>query len=620
MKWAHFTAMIWLQWCLLRNRIKRKSAASHVIGLVLLILGSVFILGAFFLAFGLGVALLPRAEPVHVMLAWVGMTCVFLFTWALGLVMALQRSDSMSFTKFLHLPAPLICVLLYNYIGSYLTLSMAAFLPAMLGLGLAMTIVYGPSLLMGLPLILSFVAMVTAITYQFRGWLEKLMQNKRRRQYVIAILTFFFVGLAQLPNLLNVASMRSDDDDEDQAALTADKETKIEAMEALLKRLSPDAQGETKESTEEIQERISELVQAVEQINKQQKPTKRNFEQISPWTLYIPPGWLSYGMRAAVERRFSAGALCALGMSLIALYSLRRSYKAALAMATGVTRKQSGTVAQAPRDQTSKAGKPKKPLLVEKKLPWVTEMESSVCTTSLQSLMRMPELKLLLLTPVILLGMGAFMMADKSEHLQDFAPLIVLAVTMLALLCTMQLIQNQFGLDRGGFCAYVLCPVPRHQILRAKNLAVAPVALGIGGIALIGLQFFVTMSLSSFLASFLQMISAYLILCLLCNLVSILGPMRLKDQGMKPNITANGILWQLGSMLFLPIAISPLMLPLGLEYLAKSADFPASNLIYLFLHAALLAGLCWIYLAITKRQGDMLQEQEQKILDTLTRR
>ena len=45
--------------------------------------------------------------------------------------------------------------------------------------------------------------MVTAVTYQFQGWLASLMSNPRRRRTVIMIATATFVLILQLPNLLN---------------------------------------------------------------------------------------------------------------------------------------------------------------------------------------------------------------------------------------------------------------------------------------------------------------------------------------------------------------------------------------------------------------------------------
>ena len=45
--------------------------------------------------------------------------------------------------------------------------------------------------------------MVTALTYQFQGWLASLMSNPRRRRTVIVVATAVFVLIFQLPNLLN---------------------------------------------------------------------------------------------------------------------------------------------------------------------------------------------------------------------------------------------------------------------------------------------------------------------------------------------------------------------------------------------------------------------------------
>ena len=54
-----------------------------------------------------------------------------------------------------------------------------------------------------LPSLAAFLLMVTALTYQFQGWLASLMSNPRRRRTVIVATTAIFVLIAQLPNLLN---------------------------------------------------------------------------------------------------------------------------------------------------------------------------------------------------------------------------------------------------------------------------------------------------------------------------------------------------------------------------------------------------------------------------------
>ena len=74
---------------------------------------------------------------------------------------------------------------LINYISSLLRLSLIFFGPVMLGFALALVFVKGILLLPVLPALAAFLLMVTALTYQFQGWLAALMSNPRRRRTVI---------------------------------------------------------------------------------------------------------------------------------------------------------------------------------------------------------------------------------------------------------------------------------------------------------------------------------------------------------------------------------------------------------------------------------------------------
>ena len=56
------------------------------------------------------------------------------------------------------------------------------------------------------------------------------------------------------------------------------------------------------------------------------------------------------------------------------------------------------------------------------------------------------------------------------------------------LLGVVQLTGNQFGFDRDGFRVFVLCAAPRRDILLGKNLAFAPLALGMAAILLAAVQ------------------------------------------------------------------------------------------------------------------------------------
>src|SRR5205085_5802193 len=122
----------------------------------------------------------------------------------------LQRSEVLAMDKFLHLPVSLLGAFLINYVSSsLLSVSLALFAPAMLGLALGLTLRRGPAMLLVLPLLAAFLLMVTALTYQFQSWLASLMTNKRRRRSIIAVVTVAFILLCQAPQLLQFLGTRA---------------------------------------------------------------------------------------------------------------------------------------------------------------------------------------------------------------------------------------------------------------------------------------------------------------------------------------------------------------------------------------------------------------------------
>src|SRR5262249_5158010 len=150
----------------------------------------------------------------------------FLFFWLIGLMHELQRAEALSLDKFLHLPVSLTSAFLINYLTSLVCPCLIVFLPAMIGLTIGLAVGKGPAMLAVLPLVIAFLLMVTALTYQFQGWLAALMVNKRRRRTVIVVTTMTIILLAQLPNLINVAGpwrerrpMQSEQELRDQAEL-----------------------------------------------------------------------------------------------------------------------------------------------------------------------------------------------------------------------------------------------------------------------------------------------------------------------------------------------------------------------------------------------------------------
>ena len=83
------------------------------------------------------------------------------------------------------------------------------FLPAMIGLSVSLVAVKGPAMLILFPLVRGFIVMVTALTYQFRGWLATLMVNKRRRRAIVMLVMVVFMLVMQLPVLVNMTYWRT---------------------------------------------------------------------------------------------------------------------------------------------------------------------------------------------------------------------------------------------------------------------------------------------------------------------------------------------------------------------------------------------------------------------------
>src|SRR5262249_28452098 len=112
-----------------------------------------------------------------------------------------------------------------------------------------------------------------------------------------------------------------------------------------------------------------------------------------------------------------------------------------------------------------------------KKLPGVSEQGAAVTLACFRSLVRAPEAKMLLLSPIILVLVFGTMFVTRSITPPDFLlPLLASAAIAMMLLTMIQLLGNQFGFDRSGFRVFVLSSAPRSDILLAKNLAVAPLA------------------------------------------------------------------------------------------------------------------------------------------------
>jgi hypothetical protein len=607
----HLRAFLWLQWRLRINQLRRGGIANAVL-LAVLAAGVALLAVALFVgSFLAGLFALGGVEPAVLLYVWDGVVLTFLFFWATGLLADLQRSEALSLDKFLHLPVSLTGVFVLNYLSSLFSLTLILFVPAMLGLCLGLVLSRGAALLVQLPLVIAFLLMVTAITYQFQGWLASLMVNKRRRRTVIVVVTMAFVLLAQLPNLVNLLQPwggKQDDLKAEYNRTLADLDRARTAGEITAGEYHQRQAEAMKKLQAQRQERNLQTWQSVGQsarlIN-----------------LVLPPGWLPLGVMATAEGDVVPALLGTLGLALIGVASLWRSYRTTLRLYTGqfTAGTPRSAPAPAPTAPAAKADRAQGGML-EMRLPWLSEQAAAVALAGFRSLTRAPEAKMLLLSPLILVVVfGVVFLRNPVDVPQAVRPLAAFAAISMVLLSLVQIAGNQFGFDRGGFRVLVLAPARRNDVLLGKNLALAPLALALCAFPVVLVQAVVPLRLDHFLATLAQMVSMYLLFCLLANCLSILAPMAIAAGTMKPaNARVVPILLQFAFLLLLPMVLAPTLLPLGVEVLLESLGWMSGWPICLALSLAECAVVVLVYLAILRGQGAWLQAREQAILDVVT--
>jgi ABC-2 type transport system permease protein len=606
----HLGAILWLRWRTTVHQTRRAGVASVVILAILGALVAAASVGFFFLGLFGGIAAFSRISPESVMLLWDGVAVTFLFFWMIGLVTELQRSEVLSLQKLLHLPVSPAGAFAINYVGSLASLSLAIFLPGMVGLSIAQVVVKGPAALLMFPLLAGFLLMVTAITYQFQGWLASLMVNKRRRRTVIAVVTVSLMLISQLPNLLNnyFWSGHGHRDAlwtkhrEDVARLDRARETGEITSEQYGSLYESSRSEYARESGEQKRERKERVLLIAQRVN-----------------LLVPLGWLPLGAMGCARGSLLSALLGTLGAGLIGAASLRRSYRTTLRLYSGHFTSGRGRRPPAPTPaQVAPAGTG----FLERDLPGLSGHAAAVALVNFRSLTRAPEAKMALLTPVILVLLYGSMMLTRHVGPPEAArPFMGLAASAMVLLSLSQLIGNQFALDRDGFRALVLSPSPRRDILLGKNLSLAPPALGLGLLLLAAAQAVYPMRIDHLLAAVAELGSTFLIFCMVANLASILVPVPLASGSLRPaHPKAGQVLVQLILLLVLPILIGLAVLPLGVELLLHHLGWMPAVPLYLICSLPELVAIAWVYRRVIGWQGRLLQAREQRILEVVTTR
>jgi hypothetical protein len=606
--------MLWLHWRLRLNQFRRGGVANLVIWLVLVVAACVLALGLFVIMLVLGLGPLAERSSLVLLFVWNGMLFIFLLIWTIGVLADLQRAEVLSLDKFLHLPVSLTSAFVINYLNTLVSLSLLLFGSAMLGLLLGLTFSRTLLLLLLLPLLAAFVFLVTALTYQFQGWLASLMVNQRRRRTILVVLSTLLVLLSQSFQLLNLWNPASG-----MAKLNDAKQQEKEQLDAALARHDIRFQ-EYQKRQEEIEIKYEALR---EQAKLEQERVMENFGAwlwLADWC--VPFGWLPLGAVTLGEGTVWPTLLGTLGLTALGGWALRRSYRTTMRIYTGQftagPKSRGGPATAPPAPPKPTVAQPA--YFLEGRIPLVSEQTSAIALCSLRSLLRAPETKMLLLTPVIAVIVFGIMLSRRSVAVEKLpGPLMGFGAMAMILFSFTSILVNQFGFDRDGFRVYVLCAAPRRDILLGKNLAVAPLAFGLAAPLVLLVELLRRMPALHFVGLIPQMISMYLLFCMVANGLSILSPIRIAAGTFKPASPRGlAVLLQLVFMFVFPLILAPALLPLGVEYFLTGGSPGESWLICVVLPVVECGVILLVYLLVMRGLGALLQAREQQILEVVT--
>src|ERR1051326_8077650 len=290
----HLWAFLWLRWRLLVNSLRRGGTFNLILTLIFAAVGVLVRAGAFVKLLFVGLLLLGDASPTVLLYVWAGLIVLFGAWWTTGTLIELQRADALSLDKVLHFPISVRGAFFLNYVSSLFSFTIALFVPSMLALAIGLAASRGAAMLLLLPAIVGFLLMVTAVTYQFQGWLASLMANKRRRRTILVIVTACFILFCQIPNILNM--------------LHPWQETPSHAV-------NPSGPDEDEEAAREEIERLEPAVRLASTV--------------------LPVGWLAISAEKLAQGNFLVPMFVTGGMLLIGSLSLGRSYRTTMRLYTG---------------------------------------------------------------------------------------------------------------------------------------------------------------------------------------------------------------------------------------------------------------------------------------------
>jgi hypothetical protein len=310
-------------------------------------------------------------------------------------------------------------------------------------------------------------------------------------------------------------------------------------------------------------------------------------------------------------------------MALIGALSLRRAYGTTIRLYTGdfntarLLRPRPAT----PDVPSTHAPAARSALLMQRRLPWVSDGASAVAMAGLRSWMRAPELKMMMLSPLIVLVVFTGMFRNRAAHELLRTLWVTGLVAFLMVLGMLGVVGNQFAFDRSGFRALVLSPLPRRDVLLGKNLTVRPYALVATLAVIAASQWFAPIRIDHVAGVLVQALTMYLVLCVTGNLLSIAAPMALKPgSGMPAPNQGIRQVFPLVFMMLIPIPLGLTLIPLGIESLLVFTGWLAWFPAYVVLGAVQAVVAIWVYRVALDWQGRLLHRRERDVLDVVASR
>lgn len=551
-----FWALLVLKVQLARNQTRLGDAVAIALLSVAGLVWTGFSIGAGVFCYLAAASAAPR-DPNLLLLIFDAGVCGFLFFAAFGLMTELQRTEAIDFRKMMHFPISLVGVFLLNYAASLFSPMLILFASVMSGLIAGLYVRYGIAVFWAIALAVLFHAMLAACLYSFRGWLASLMVGKRRRAWIVSLVTIGFVILVQLPNFLFMGMRNGGFDALDKGQATD-----------LLEKAS----------------------------------------------VFFPPFWLSLGMWWLTQGEWPVAAACTGGMAAIALAVLGLGYRNTLRTYHGRSSRGAAPVlavriARLPWTLRRLPGCSDETAAVA-----VAYFLTLTRHAQLRVALIMPFLFAGALAIV-----PRWLPRETVSSFQPDTFLAILLFAVLLGFLPYQF--NIFGVEASGFLRLTLLSAPRRRILLGANLALLALAAGASIAVLLPVFFFTALSARRLFMAAAGLVFVQIVFCIVGNLCSIYFPFRMDPAVMRQQFNRwTMALRVLAGELLVALSLVPVGICFLLDMFAQAEWGPNAFPAGLAAELTLIEVMALVYGLTLSGMGDLLLSREQRILEALARK